>query len=277
MGEMNKGQFSPSSLQDLVDCRRRYFYRSRLRLSWPAEQAAPMEDFEQQTRLGEQFHRLVQQYFSGVEKSALAQSASQDLKLAGWWERFLKLGLPRAGRQYLPEQMLVWQGSDHRLAAKYDLIEVDPEGKVTIFDWKTTMRPASKAQLAVRMQTKVYPLLLSRAGDVLTSGELIAPEQITMVYWFSEQPDAPVEFVYSSSQQEQDEAVIGGLIEEVIKLDEIDEFPLTEDLRQCKYCEYRSLCDRGVRAGGMDELPDLALDQGLDLEIDLEGIEEIEF
>ena len=277
MGEMSKLQFSPSSLQDLIDCRRRYYYRNRLRLSWPAEQAAPMEEFERHTRIGAQFHLLVQQYFSGVDHPGLARSASQNERLAAWWQRFLRLGLPQDSWRYLPEQLLVWHDPGYKLAAKYDLIEIEAEGGVVIYDWKTTIRPASKSHLAERMQTKVYPLLLARAGHELTGGGPIAPERISMVYWFAEQPDSPVNFPYSAQQLQADEDLISGLVAEVSGLETIDDFPLTNDLRQCRFCEYRSLCDRGAQAGELEDWLYLNDDTALDLEIDLEGIEEIEF
>ena len=59
-----------------------------------------------------------------------------------------------------------------------------------------------------------------------------------------------------------------------------DDFPLTSDERRCKFCVYRSLCNRGVAAGSLEdwpglteEAPDLTLDTGLDFD----QIAEIEF
>ena len=47
------------------------------------------------------------------------------------------------------------------------------------------------------------------------------------------------------------------------------------DERLCRFCNYRSLCERGVEAGFLADLKDdLEMD---DLEIDLEQIAEIEF
>ncbi|MBU0705004.1 MAG: PD-(D/E)XK nuclease family protein, partial [Chloroflexi bacterium] len=31
-------------------------------------------------------------------------------------------------------------------------------------------------------------------------------------------------------------------------------YPLTTDERHCRYCRYRSLCQRGVEAGPLDEM-----------------------
>jgi hypothetical protein len=46
-------------------------------------------------------------------------------------------------------------------------------------------------------------------------------------------------------------------------------------VRQCRFCNYRSLCDRGVKAGFLVDLErDLEPEE---IEIDLEQIAEIEF
>ena len=73
-----------------------------------------------------------------------------------------------------------------------------------------------------------------------------------MRYWYAEDPDSPKEFAYSQGQYESDEEFIRTLIHEIRSM-ESEEFPLTDDPRKCRYCLYRSLCDRGVGAGTMEE------------------------
>ena len=55
-------------------------------------------------------------------------------------------------------------------------------------------------------------------------------------------------------------------------------FALTSDHKRCRYCTYRSYCDRGVQAGSMEEM-ETDLDDMYDVEItiDFEHIAEIEF
>jgi hypothetical protein len=54
------------------------------------------------------------------------------------------------------------------------------------------------------------------------------------------------------------------------------DFPLTLDEKKCVFCEYRSLCNRGTRAGNWQDADDEpAPSQGLDLPF--EQIGEIEF
>jgi hypothetical protein len=68
-------QFSQASLQDYVDCRRRFQLRYLLELAWPAIQAEPAEDQEMHGQQGELFHRLVQQHQLGIPAARLASMA----------------------------------------------------------------------------------------------------------------------------------------------------------------------------------------------------------
>ena len=40
-----------------------------------------------------------------------------------------------------------------------------------------------------------------------------------------------------------------------------NEFAKTKDLRYCRYCPYRSYCERGVEAGSIEEHEDQEFDQ----------------
>jgi len=111
------------------------------------------------------------------------------------------------------------------------------------------------------------------------------PEQMEMVYWFANFPKDPERFSYDTAQYDADGDYLASLIEEIKELalslskglgDE--DFPLTTQERRCRYCPYRSLCQRGVRAGSFDEMED-ELGWGDDFEIvlDFEQIAEIEY
>ena len=54
-------QFSQASLQDYVECARRFQLRYVERVAWPAPQAQPIFEYEQRLERGQVFHRLVQQ------------------------------------------------------------------------------------------------------------------------------------------------------------------------------------------------------------------------
>ncbi len=165
----------------------------------------------------------------------------------------------------------------YRLAARYDLLVVLPEGGAVIFDWKTNQKHPKREWLAENPQTRVYPFLLVQAGAHLNEGEAFSSEQVEMVYWFAGYPDDPLRFPYSQAQFEEDEAYLTALVREIAGLGEGD-FPLTEELKRCQFCVYRSLCDRGVAAGALEDLEDeLDFDLEADLDIDFDQIGEIAY
>jgi hypothetical protein len=68
---------------------------------------------------------------------------------------------------------------------------------------------------------------------------------------------------------------LGKLVSE-IQAFEPGDFLRTSDHHRCKFCIYRSLCDRGDSAGLLSEFDDDQDSQGLDdFHIDLDSIEEI--
>ena len=67
------------------------------------------------------------------------------------------------------------------------------------------------------------------------------------------------------------------LIEEIKGLGDGD-FPLTIQERRCGYCPYRSLCQRGIRAGAFDKAGEESeIRDDFDISLDLEQIAEIEY
>ncbi len=279
MNHPNHPTLSQSSLQDFADCPRRFQLRYLEERAWPALETQPALEHERHMQRGAQFHRLVQQYFLGVPAEALSRQAAADDDLARWWPSFQTLpeleGLK--ARQVKAELNLSAPLGDYRLMAKYDLLILDPDGQSRIYDWKTSRKRPRRDWLAARLQTRVYPYLLARAGAQFNGGEAIAPEQIEMVYWFPEFPDQPAHFPYSAAQFAEDEAYLKRLIALIAALGEAPA-PLTEDERHCRFCVYRSLCDRGVEAGPLDEAEGgWEPEAGFDLDLDFEQIAEIEF
>ncbi len=189
-------QFSQASLQDYVECARRFQLRYVERVAWPAPQAQPISEYEQRLERGQVFHRLVQQQLLGIPEAKLTPA---DPELRRWWEAYLA-ARPAAleGRRYI-EAGLAATVAGKRLMAQYDLVLLTPHAAL-IFDWKTSERPQKSGaveRLFERMQTRVYRYLLVRAGADLNGGRPLAPEQVTMTYWFAETPAEPVTFAYS--------------------------------------------------------------------------------
>ncbi len=267
-------QFSQNSLQDYADCPRRFQLRYRLRQKWPAPHSQPIEDHERLMAQGAEFHLLVQRHLGGMPVETLRP---HDEPLATWWANYLRYppaDLP-SGR-LLPEVSLSMPLAGQRLMAKFDLLALDPGERAVIVDWKTSLRRPQRGDLARRLQTRVYQTVLAEAGAALFGGPL-APVQITFLYWFAEDPLNPEIFRYDADQHAANLAELAGLIEEITTRDDAI-WPLTWDERHCKYCVYRSLCDRGVTAGPLDEMGlSLAEDVDVDFDFDLEDVDEIAF
>ena len=242
---------SQSSLQDYVDCAQRFKLRYLDRLSYPAAETEPTLENEKHQQEGEYFHRLVQQHLIGISAEQIAKFANTP-NLQRWWENFQNSkdlsGLADRSGLY-PEATLSAPLGKYRLLAKYDLIAVQ-DGKAVIYDWKTYRKRPRNEWLSARMQTRVYRALLVQAGAHLNNGKLFEPEQIEMIYWFADYPEEPARFAYTSAQFQRDWDTLLKLSEEVASA---SSYPLTEDRQKCLFCTYRSYCERGIRAGDMEQ------------------------
>jgi CRISPR/Cas system-associated exonuclease Cas4 (RecB family) len=270
-------QFSQASLQDYVDCPRRFQLRYLLRVAWPALEAEPALENERHLRQGAAFHRLVHQHALGLPPERLSRTVA-DEALRRWWRNYLAeppADLPPA---HHPEIVLSAPVGGHRLVAKYDLIAVDAGQRAVIVDWKTSRRRPRRRWLVERLQTRVYPYLLVRAGAHLNGGQPFGPAQVEMVYWFADFPAEPARFTYDAVRYEADGAHIASLIEEIVGQADSMSYPLTAQDRRCRYCPYRSLCRRGIGAGPFEEAED-AGEQGddFDISLDFEQIAELEY
>jgi hypothetical protein len=270
-------QFSQNSLQDYVDCARRFQLRYVIDQKWPAAESEPIDRHEHFLEQGSKFHLLVQRHLSGIPTEALTP---HDPLLAGWWQDYLRhpiADLPETVR--LPELNLSTPVAGQRLTATFDLLALEPGQRAVIVDWKTSQRLPHRDTLAARLQTRVYPFVLVEAGTHLFGGP-IAPEQAAMIYWYANYPTQPQRFPYDAAQHAANREYLSGLIESILAHDE-EEWPLTEDERRCKYCVYRSLCDRGVEAGPFGEWDEDVLDIDpeavADFDFDLDNVEEIAF
>lgn len=268
--------FTQGSLQDFADCARRFELRFIRRMRYPAlETQAPLQ-FEQRMRQGARFHKLVQQHLLGVPAEALAASLADDVELAGWWRNYQARGLSGLPAQRFSEITLQTHLAGRRLVAKYDLLALEPGGPAIIVDWKTGSRMPPEATLRGRMQTIVYRYVLAQAGAHLYAGESIPPERIRMDYVYVALGAERLSFDYSAAQMGEDEALLSQMIEAI---DRAEAFPLTDDERRCRFCSYRSLCDRG----GAGRLEDFDLDEYEDdeddeaLSLDFDQIAEIGF
>ena len=275
--------FSQSSLQSYVNCPRRFWLAYVEQLAWPALEASPYDEQEQQLRLGGQFHQLVERAEACMPTDLLADGL--DYPLDEWFESYLRhrpddLPTEVVEVERVLSAPLAVEAGRYRLAARYDLIAVGGEGaerRAVVLDWKTNRRMTSRPTLAQRMQTRVYPYVLVEASAGLPWGPL-APEQVEMRYWFTAAPADAVSFGYSSELHEANRARFEQLLGEILSGERERDFPKVADTdenrkRLCGYCIYRSRCDRGVEAGELEEyyeeeFSDEDLERSLDFTLD---------
>lgn len=261
--------FSQSSLQDYVDCPRRFQLRYIEKLTWPAIKSEPVAENERRQIEGQIFHRLVQQYLLGVPSENLSRMANTP-NLERWWNNF-RQEFDSLGKLH-PELTLSSPIGNHRLVAKYDLVAVQGN-KATIYDWKTYTKRPRDEWMSARWQTRVYRALLVQSGAHLNNNNSVEPEQIEMIYWYADFPSEPTRFKYAVNQFKRDWSAIEKVVNEISS---IREFPLTEDEKTCRFCVYRSYCNRGTHAGQIDEA-EAEMDSEAAFDVNFEQIGEIEF
>lgn len=271
--------FTQGNLQDYVDCPYRFYLRYVLRVSWPALVVDKALDFEQRGQAGGRFHRLVQQYLLGVPEARISEIADADPlpDVREWWAGFLTHVPPKLTGQRWVETTLTAGLAGQRVVAKYDLILAEEKGHLTIFDWKTSHNVPRKAGLLTRIQTRLYRVVLTQASPAFFDGQLCPPEKVTMNYWFATHPQTLVSLPYSQPEYARDLEDLTALIEKICASEPAD-FVRTDRVDHCRYCVYRSHCDRGVEAGDLEAFDFLDLaPEDVETRIDFDDLPEIEF
>jgi hypothetical protein len=307
--------FSQSSLQAYVDCPRRFWLAYAEQLPWPAVEATPVQEHEELMRLGSTFHRLVERAEVGLEPELLASALEPPL--TSWFDAYLRhrpadlpknfveieriltipfpnlgfsgpVGAPDFGTNPSAVQIQKPKAkiqNQFRLAAKYDLIAAEPQGRVVIMDWKTTRQRTDPATLRQRLQTLVYPYVLVEASATLPWGP-VQPEQVEMRYWFTSAPAQPVVLRYDRPQHEAAHERLHNLLAAILAGRSEADFPKVADTpinrkRFCNFCVYRSRCNRGVTAGDVSAIGDpedfFAVDLKAALEFTLDDLPELAF
>lgn len=294
-------QFSASSLQDYVDCPRRFQLRFLLRIAWPAPRAEPVSEQEHHARLARDFHRLIHQHLLGLPVDALSASV-HDPDLKRWWQAYLAYAPALGDARVMPEVTLSAPLEGYRVIAQYDAIVVQPSPyqeasdreaastrPVLIIDWKTYRQQPTRTWLAQRLQTRVYPAILVQSGAPVVNWPRIEPDAVAMRYWLAEYPNEAQTFLYDVATYQADLDYLTSLIAEIkerirrsependarLEAPADDTWPLTSNVERCRYCNYRSLCGRGGTAGLLadyvdDELAYSVTGDETDLDVDLD-------
>jgi len=254
MAKNNHLTFTQSSIQDYIECPRRFELRHVLKTRWPARIVDSAEEMQNWMELGSRFHYILFQYFIGLDPAVL-ENTIQDVILAEWWQNFLTWvsNEKLTGKQY-PEHSLYADIAGHKVAAKFDLIIHHDNGSMSITDWKTSRKRPPDSFLQSRVQSCLYPLVLSLSGmDLKADRQPVAPENVEMLYWFANYPYDPLVIQYDQAKFERDLTYITDLILEISSI-EPGGFALVEDQKTCRFCSYRSLCKDGLKPGSFDEM-----------------------
>jgi hypothetical protein len=265
-------RFSQNNLQDYLDCPRRFELRYLQNLKWPAVESQPVLEHEHYMEQGQLFHQMVYQHQVGIPEDVLSLSVSSEIR--SWWENYLAFVQNQnlVGTKF-PEFLLSVPFEGFRLIAKYDLLVISNDGEAQIFDWKTNRKRSSSTTLSKRMQTIIYPLVLALAAENQNQFQGVQPEKIKMIYWFTAAPAQPEVFEFSQEKYISSKILLSNLIQEIKRT---EKFEKTVQERNCKFCVYRSLCDRGIMGGEWsDQEEETDQDWSSDFDFSFDDLDEV--
>lgn len=250
--------FSQSSLQSYMDCPLRFRLRYIDGLQWPAPRLQSDLKFEKERKAGIAIHRLIHQYFMGLNSDKLFRTAElYSEELTEWLKAVVSaFSLEEDECRYLSEYRLTRSLADHNVTAIYDLIIIK-DNQYTIIDWKSSARLPNRTQIMKSAQKRLFPLLM--ASWINTQG--IPPESLKIIFWELNFPELSFSFPYNLNSFNEDLAWFTALSTE-IQLTPYEGFCETSQPSHCRYCQYRSYCQKmdnhGLEMSG--EAYDLALD-----------------
>jgi hypothetical protein len=257
--------FSQHSLADFNTCQWRFLLRHVEHVAWPAAEMQDQVAADRRQEQGVAFHLRAMQYFSGLPVDQLIGS-SADVELEAWWQDFLSIEqkLPYrveggSGWRLMPELQLNARLGRHRVTGKFDLLAALPGDAYQVYDWKSGARAPARDVLEGHPQTRLYNWLVTEAGGHALGLEQggLDPGLVSMTYWYAGQPGTWIRFDYSAAQFQADAEQLSALLDYIASLPE-DGFRKTEDTRACRFCLYRSYCERGYRPGAADAVDETA-------------------
>lgn len=188
---------------------------------------------------GNKFHILADRYFSNIP---LNMDFFEEYAELNEWIDALKKYVPQTARgEYYPEYHIKIVEEEMKLQAKYDLIYIDGQGSIIIYDWKTEQYPLDYGRVFNSMQTRVYRYVMTVGGDRIT-GRNVVPEEITMIYWQPAFPERPIELSYNKRQFEEDRRILKTFIKTIERFD-YDSYDKTDSLKYCPSCEFNYFCN----------------------------------
>lgn len=240
---------SQSHLTLLDACPRRYQY-----VFFDARSAPSTYEQHTKTQWGSQFHLLMQQraldlpvqMISGADAD-MAASLDALAKAAPEVFEHLPTTLQsvestNSFSQSEHRRMLAFNG--YLLTVVYDLVvlpaqQVKGTGMGHIFDWKTHQSPPPQAKLKADWQTRLYQY-------VLCETTALAPEQISMTYWFVRNAEpSSYQFGYSLAEHDRTRRDLLALTDSLINMRRVESFPKVDIAKGlCNHCPFAVRCDR---------------------------------
>lgn len=197
-------QLSQSHLKLLSLCPRKYQYTYLDQLLVPTVSSQAQE----QAELGQQFHRIMQQYWMGLNVTPLLE---QSPHLKNRFQAFQAHPPPYIEGHRVTEYQQRVKLGNALLVGIFDLLAMN-ETQGQIIDWKSYSKPKSSIPLLNSWQTKLYPYLL-------TESSALQPDQISMTYWFAKTQDPTdshhLTFPYSQSLHAQTHQEIIALLQKL--------------------------------------------------------------
>jgi CRISPR/Cas system-associated exonuclease Cas4 (RecB family) len=263
VNNLNELYLSQSALSIFNNCRRRFRYRYLDGLYWPAEWGMN-EEVKDDLKQGRQFHLLAERYYSQTLGETVL--SSNEL-LQSWLNRLKKFSA--AENVVSAEQELRFKEDNLKLLAKYDLLKYDKsQKKFIIYDWKTDKKSLYEKDIESSMQSRFYLYLLFEAAYEYFAADYELKKMPELIYWNPRYPKQSVKIKYNKNDFQKDRNYFKELITEILTE---AEFSLTDDLNKCRFCEYRPIC-RGEKTESKE-----LIEEDLDLNLDWEAVEEIEF
>ncbi|MSP12203.1 MAG: PD-(D/E)XK nuclease family protein [Chloroflexi bacterium] len=261
-------RFSRFNLEDYTVCPSQFRLRHLDQVIWPALRTARTAEYDERMARGRFFHTLIQQHTLGLDVTELVGGADEQIQ--GWWQAFISQGpaIP-AGRVFteieLTAPLLRWS-----IVARFDRVIAQPDGRILIIDWKAEDRLPKRAWVEHNFQTRVYLYVMAEAGHQL-AGRPITPDSIEMLYWWANYPQQSIHLPYNQAWHSANRSNLEASVAQIAAEPE-DGFPLTDDLRVCALCEYRSLHGRDISAADPAQISaesNLSMET---LELDMEGM-----
>ncbi|GIK27424.1 MAG: hypothetical protein BroJett007_05620 [Chloroflexota bacterium] len=232
---------SQSAMRDFLTCRYLYLLKHRRGLEPAVGGVVEGSNRQLAARRGQQFHRAVQQYLSGLASDSV-RSMIKDDTVRAWFEKFVKYGMSGIPDRRSVETWATAPLAERVLIARYDLLAWDSE-RLVICDWKTGSRPIEDPD--TQIQTMVYRYVAACSGQAVT-GTAYLPEQIEIRYWYVRDDDPANQIAYSQQQFKRDEVRLRELIAEIAAC---NAFPKTDDVDVCKTCLFRAVCRPEIPSG----------------------------